>query len=127
MVGLTAQLAAAGLALDAIVTESGIAASPNLARIPLPAWGALAVLIVASTLIGYAVFLALNAEVSPTLANTFNYAAPVIALRLSALLLHGPLTLPKLVAGAITLAGVAMMIDRKALEAHTPRKPLRNA
>ena len=35
MVGLTAQLAAAGLALDAIVTESGIAASPNLARIPV--------------------------------------------------------------------------------------------
>jgi hypothetical protein len=39
---------------------------------------------VASTLIGYAVFLALKASVSPTLANTFIYAAPVIALCLSA-------------------------------------------
>ena len=49
--------------------------------------GALAFLIVASTLIGYAVPLTLNARVSPTLANTFNYAAPVIAFGLSALLL----------------------------------------
>ncbi|MBV9982813.1 EamA family transporter, partial [Bradyrhizobium sp.] len=52
----------------------------------------LAFLVVASTLIGDAVFPTLNAEVSPTLANTFNYAAPVVALCLSALLLHEPLT-----------------------------------
>ncbi len=83
----------------------------------MPAWGALAFLIVASTLIGYAVFLTLNAKVSPTLANTFNYAAPVIALCLSALLLHEPLTMFKLVAGGMTLAGVALMIDRTTLEA----------
>ncbi len=113
LVGLTAQLSAAGLALDAVVLISGIAANTDFARVLLQAWGVLAFLIVASTLIGYAVFLALNAKVSPTLANTFNYAAPVVALCLSALLLHEPLTLYKLAAGGVTLAGVALMIDRK--------------
>ncbi len=40
-----------------------------------------------TTLVGYAVFLAVNSDVSPTVANTFNYAAPVVALLLSAGLL----------------------------------------
>ena len=122
VIGLTAQLAAAGLALSAVVTASGIAARANLAHVPLPAWWALTFLIVASTLIGYAVFLTLNAKVSPTLANTFNYAAPVIALCLSALLLHEPLTIFKLVAGGMTLAGVTLMIERKTIEAQKSDK-----
>ncbi len=122
VIGLTAQLAAAGLALSAVVTASGIAARANLAHVPLPAWWALTFLIVASTLIGYAVFLTLNAKISPTLANTFNYAAPVIALCLSALLLHEPLTMFKLVAGGMTLAGVTLMIERKTLEAQKSDK-----
>ncbi len=113
VIGLTVQLAAAGMVLGAIVTVSGIAATTHLARVPLAAWGALTFLIVASTMIGYAVFLTLNAKVSPTLANTFSYAAPVIALCLSALLLHEPLTLVKLVSGGIALLGVALMIGRR--------------
>lgn len=117
VIGLTVQLAAAGMVLGAIVTVSGIAAMTHPARVPPAAWGALTFLIVASTLIGYAVFLTLNARVSPTLANTFSYAAPVIALCLSALLLHEPLTLVKLVSGGIALLGVALMIDRRTLGA----------
>lgn len=127
VVGLTAQMAAAGLVLGTAVATSGVAAAADFVHVSLPAWGALAFLIVASTLIGYAVFLAVNAKVSPTLANTFNYAAPVIALGLSALLLHEPLTVAKLAAGAITLAGVALMIDRKALKAEEPRSLRRGA
>jgi drug/metabolite transporter (DMT)-like permease len=114
LIGLTVQLAASGIVLGAIVTASGIASTTHLADVPLVAWGALTFLIVASTLIGYAVFLTIN-RVSPTLANTFNYAAPVVALCLSALLLREPLTLVKLVSGGIALMGVALMIDRKTL------------
>jgi len=117
VIGLTVQLAAASLVLGAIVTVSGIAPTTHFARVPPAAWGALTFLIVASTLIGYAVFLTLNAKVSPTLANTFNYAAPVIALCLSALLLHESLTLVKLVSGGVALIGVALMIDRTTLDA----------
>jgi len=122
VIGLTVQLVAAAILLGAIVTVSGITATTDLSRIPLAAWGALAFLIVASTLIGYAVFLLLNARVSPTLANTFNYAAPVIALCLSALLMHEPLTTLKLVSGGIALVGVALMIDRNTLG---PKRPPR--
>lgn len=114
VIGLTVQLAASSIVLGAMVTASGIASTTDLAGVPLVAWGALTFLIVASTLIGYAVFLALN-QVSPMLANTFNYAAPVVALCLSALLLGEPLTLMKLLSGGIALMGVALMIDRKAL------------
>jgi hypothetical protein len=46
----------------------------------------------------------------------FHYAAPAIALCLSALLLHERLALLKLVSGGIALAGVALMIDRKWLD-----------
>jgi drug/metabolite transporter (DMT)-like permease len=67
--------------------------------------------------IGYALFLTLNAKVCPTLANTFNYAAPVIALVLSALFLHEPVAAAKLVASGIALIGVALMIDRRTLGA----------
>ncbi|KVL08407.1 DMT family transporter [Burkholderia sp. MSMB1826] len=113
VIGLAIQLISAGAVLGAIVAVSGIAATTHLARVSPAAWAALAFLVVASTLIGYAVFLTLNARVSTTLANTFNYAAPVIALGLSALLLHEPLTRVKLMAGGIALVGVALMIDRK--------------
>ena len=119
VVALTVQLAAAGLALGAIVSVSGIAAATRFDEVPPSAWAALAFLTVASTLIGYAVFLTLN-KVSPTLANTFNYAAPVVALVLSALLLHEPLTVVKMASGAIALAGVALMIDRNAPAVRQP-------
>ncbi len=120
VIGLTLQLAVASVVLGAIVTASGIASKTHLAHVPFAAWGALTFLIVASTLIGYAVFLALNARGSPTIANTFNYAAPVIALCLSALLLHEPLTLMKLVSGGIALLGVGLMIDHKRVDARQP-------
>lgn len=119
VVGLTMQLAAAGLVLGAVVALSGVAAATHFARVSFPAWGALGFLIVASTLIGYAVFLALNSRVSPTIANTFNYAAPVIAMCLSALLLNERLTAWKLCSGGVALVGVALMIDRRSLEARS--------
>lgn len=113
VVSLTAQLIAAGLVLAAVVLASGIAGDARWGEVPSAAWGALAFLVVASTIIGYAVFLALNARISSTLANTFNYVAPVIALGLSALLLHERLTVTKVLAGVIALAGVALMIGGK--------------
>lgn len=69
-----------------------------------------AYLIVASTLIGYAVFLAVNADVPPTVAYSFCYAAPVVALLLSAAVLGEPLSLVKLLAAGIALSGVALMV-----------------
>ncbi|MEK6345973.1 MAG: EamA family transporter [Burkholderia sp.] len=113
VVNLAVQLVAASAVLGAAVGASGIAAAVRLERVPPTAWAAIAFLVVASTLIGYTVFLKLNAQVSTTLANTFNYAAPVVALALSALLLHEPLTPVKLASGGIALIGVALMLGRR--------------
>ena len=83
---------------------------------------ALAFLIVASTLVGYAVFLALNRGASPILANSFNYAAPVIALALSAWLLGEPVGWGKAAAAGATLTGVALMIGGRRTEEPRERR-----
>jgi len=121
VVGLATQLVAASLLLAVVAEATGIMSRTEFARIPLAAWGALAFLILASTLIGYAVFLALNRAASPTLANTYNYVAPVIALALSALLLGEPLTWFKGVAAAVALAGVTLMLGTRSSPATKAR------
>ncbi len=110
MISLAAQLVPTGIALGLTVWLAGLTASFDPTLVPLQAWGALAFLIVASTLVGYAVFLALNRSASPILANSFNYAAPVIALGLSAWLLGEPVGWGKAAAASATLTGVALMI-----------------
>lgn len=112
VVALTTQLVAAATVLVVAAAASGIAGQTDLTHLPASAWWALAFLIIASTLVGYEVFLAVNADVSPLIANTFNYASPVVALLLSAALLGEQLTLPKLFAAGVALSGVALMVRR---------------
>ena len=108
---LAAQLVPAGGLLSVSVAVAGIAGRAHFSAVPLRAWAALAFLIVASTLVGYAVFLTLSRRASPALANTFNYVAPVIALLLSAWLLKEPLEWQKLTAAGVTLSGVTLMVS----------------
>ena len=110
VVALAAQLVASAAMLALVAGATGIAGRTDFAVLPAAAWWVLAYLVIASTLIGYAVFLAVNADVSPTIANTFNYAAPVVALLLSAALLGERLSLPKLLAAGVALSGVALMM-----------------
>jgi drug/metabolite transporter (DMT)-like permease len=110
VVVLATQLSAGALVLGAVAGATGAAAHTDLTHLSAEAWWVLAYLIVASTLIGYAVFFAVNADVSPTVANSFCYAAPVIALLLSAVVLGEPLSLVKLLAALIALSGVALMV-----------------
>lgn len=110
VVALTTQLLAAATVLVMAAMASGIAGQTDLTHLPASAWWALAFLVIASTLVGYGVFLAVNTDVSPLIANTFNYASPVVALLLSAALLEEQLTLPKLFAAGVALSGVALMV-----------------
>ena len=131
MISLAAQLVPTGIALGLTVWLAGLTASFDPTLVPLQAWEALAFLIVASTLVGYAVFLTLNRSASPILANSFNYAAPVIALGLSTWLLGEPLGWGKAAAASATLTGVALMIggrrtketSRTTHRPHTPSIP----
>ena len=110
VLALAAQLVASAAALAAIVGATGIAGRTDLAGPLAAAWWALTFLVVASTLVGYSIFLTVNANLSPMVANTFNYAAPVVALLLSAVLLGERLTLQKLLSAGVALAGVALMV-----------------
>ena len=98
------------MVLALFVGATGMTGRTNFAELPTTAWWALAYLVVARTLVGYMVFLAVNADVSPTVANTFNYAAPVVALLLSAALLGEHLSLPKILAAGVTLSGVGLLV-----------------
>ena len=110
VVALAAQLVTAGIVLSLITAVRGDLAAADLASVPVKAWASLAFLVFASTLIGYAVFLWLNRAVSVSVANTFFYVAPVIAMGLAALILGEPLTWMKGVAAAVALLGVALML-----------------
>ncbi|WP_285404865.1 EamA family transporter [Luteibacter sp. ME-Dv--P-043b] len=110
VVALATQLVTTALVLAIAGGTTGMFSRIDMSEVPASAWSALAFLVIASTLVGYTVFLAVNAQVSPTIANTFNYAAPVVALLLSALLLDERLTLPKLLSAGVALAGVTLMV-----------------
>ena len=110
VIGMTAQLVATAVLLLPLTLAMGTATHLNYAAVPLQAWAAMAFLVVASTLIGYAVFLWINHVVSSALANTFSYVAPVIAMVLAAIFLDEPLSWIKAAAAGIALAGVAIMV-----------------
>ncbi|AYM65807.1 EamA family transporter [Agrobacterium fabrum] len=123
IVTLVTQLVSAATVLIILARASGVADQTDLAHLPASAWWAVAFLVIANTLIGYAVFLAVIHDVSPLIANTFNYASPVVALLLlSAALLAEPLTLPKLFAAGVALSGVALMVRGSSAGRRGPRK-----
>lgn len=111
VVGLAAQLLTAGLPLWPLAWLTGASEQADLVRLPTAVWAALLFLTFVSTLAGFAVFTWVNRAVSPTLANTYNYVAPVIAMGLAALFLHEPITWMKVAASATALLGVALMVS----------------
>lgn len=111
IVNLTAQLLVTGLLLWLLAWKTGTTAQVDLAALPHRAWAALAYLSFVSTIIGYGVFTWLNVKVSSTLANTYNYVSPVIALGLAALFLNEPLSWTKAADAGVALVGVALMVN----------------
>jgi drug/metabolite transporter (DMT)-like permease len=111
VVNLTVQLLTAGALLWLLSWLSG--AKFEVGDVPFRSWAALAFLTVVSTLLGYSVFSWMNQAVSPTLANSYNYVAPVITLGLASLFLGERLSWPKAAAAAVALGGVALMISGK--------------
>jgi drug/metabolite transporter (DMT)-like permease len=62
------------------------------------------------TVVGFTDFYWLLRVTTPSLANTFAYASPVIAVFLGWLLLHESITILTLIAMIVILAGVALMV-----------------
>jgi drug/metabolite transporter (DMT)-like permease len=109
-VSVTVQLLTAGVVLGASTLATGTAKSTNVGDLPATVWAALGFLTFFSTLVGYGLFTWLNTTASSTLANTYNYVSPVIAICLAASFLHEPLSWPKAGAAIVALLGVALMV-----------------
>jgi len=90
---------------------AGFVALSLLSREPLPtptptAWGAWGYLVVAGSILGFTSYIPILRILPMSVAMTFAYVNPVIAVILGSLVLHEPLTPPILGGMALILAGV---------------------
>jgi drug/metabolite transporter (DMT)-like permease len=99
-----------GLIITAISFAFGEYRGLELSDISGQSLTALIYLIVIITIVGFTDFYWLLRVTTASLANTFAYVSPVIAVILGALLLHEPVTMITVIAMSIILAGVALMV-----------------
>lgn len=108
IVSVTLQLLAGGLMTIPLVFLIGDGL-PDLSGMPTTAWGGIVYLVIAAVF-AFQAFSWLNQNTSSTIANTFLFVAPVIALILSAIFLGETLTIARVVAAAIALTGVTLIL-----------------
>ena len=102
-----------GLMLTAVSFIFGEYKNLDLMQISVQSLIALIYLIGIITVVGFTDFYWLLRVTSASLANTFAYVSPVIAVLLGWVILHENLTLITIVAMLIILAGVALMVTKK--------------
>ena len=76
-------------------------------------------LVVAGSLIGFSAYAWLIRNARTSLVSTYAYVNPVVAVLLGAAFASEPLTARTMVAGAIILAGVALIVARPARDVHS--------
>jgi drug/metabolite transporter (DMT)-like permease len=101
---------AGGLIITGISFALGEYHGLELSDISGQSLAALIYLIVVITIVGFTDFYWLLRVTTASLANTFAYVSPVIAVVLGALLLHEHVTVITVIAMCIILAGVALMV-----------------
>ena len=74
------------------------------------ATAALAFLIVFGSIVGFSAFIWLTRSVETVLASTYSYVNPIVAIAISVLLLHEPLSWHTALGAALILSGVALML-----------------
>src|ERR671918_2571152 len=99
-----------GLILTAISLSLGEYRGLELSDISWQSWIALVYLILIVTVVGFTDFYWLLRVTTPSLANTFAYVSPVIAVILGWLLLHELITSTTVIAMIVILMGVALMV-----------------
>lgn len=93
----------------------------DLAQVSTQSWLALCYLIVIITVVGFTDFYWLLRVTSASLANTFAYVSPVIAVVLGWAILHEPVDLVTIVAMIVILFGVALMVTKSStIKAKSP-------
>jgi drug/metabolite transporter (DMT)-like permease len=75
------------------------------------ATGALVFLIVFGSIVAFSAFIWLTRNVETVLASTYSYVNPIVAIAISTLFLHEPLTWHTVLGAAVILSGVALMLS----------------
>jgi drug/metabolite transporter (DMT)-like permease len=99
-----------GLIITGVSLALGEYRDLEISQISGQSLAALIYLIAIITIVGFTDFYWLLRVMTPSLANTFAYVSPVIAVILGALLLREPVTIITIVAMCVILTGVAMMV-----------------
>jgi drug/metabolite transporter (DMT)-like permease len=117
------QMIAGGVMLLPVAAVTGEFNTFDPAAVSLESWLGLAYLIVFGSIVAYSAYTWLLREVPISVAGTYAYVNPVVAVLLGTLVLGEPLTWQTLVGGGIILAAVALIVrapKRKAALAHEP-------
>jgi drug/metabolite transporter (DMT)-like permease len=102
-----------GLACIVAGSAAGEWRSVHLGAVPARSWLALAYLIVAGSMVAYTAYVWLLANASLSLATTYAYVNPLVAVVLGALVLGEPFTARSGVATVAIVAGVALIVRER--------------
>jgi drug/metabolite transporter (DMT)-like permease len=115
------QMAAGGVGLVVLGSVGGEWGRLDLAATPATSWTAFAYLVLVGSCVGYSAYVWLLARAPLSLATTYAYVNPAVAVALGAMFRSEPLTSNVLVGGSLIIAAVAWVITS---EARARRRPL---
>jgi drug/metabolite transporter (DMT)-like permease len=116
------EMAAGGAAMVVLGSLGGEWGRLDLGAVAPASWTAFAYLVVVGSLAGYSAYVWLLARAPLSLATTYAYVNPAVAVALGALFLDEPLTPSVLGGGAVIIAAVALVISAESRSRHRPAR-----
>ena len=114
------EMAVGGTAMVALGSLGGEWGRLDLAAAEPSAWIAFVYLVVVGSVVGYSAYVWLLARAPLSLATTYAYVNPAVAVVLGSLFLAEPLTVNVLVGGAVIIAAVAFVITAESRGRRSP-------
>jgi drug/metabolite transporter (DMT)-like permease len=115
------EMAVGGTAMVLLGSAGGEWGRLRLAETEPSSWIAFAYLVLVGSVVGYSAYVWLLARAPLSLATTYAYVNPAVAVALGALFLSEPLTANVLIGGAVIIGAVAWVIT---VESRARRRPL---
>jgi drug/metabolite transporter (DMT)-like permease len=116
------EMAAGGAAMVVLGSLGGEWGRLDLGAVDTASWTAFVYLVVVGSLAGYSAYVWLLARAPLSLATTYAYVNPAVAVALGALFLDEPLTPGVLGGGAVIIAAVALVISAESRSRHRPAR-----
>lgn len=114
------EMAAGGTAMVVLGSLGGEWGRLDLAATEASAWIAFVYLVLVGSVVGYSAYVWLLARAPLSLATTYAYVNPAVAVALGALFLSEPLTMNVLAGGAVIIAAVAFVLTAESRGRRSP-------